>query len=147
MTDLFGQAEALISLGRVYQTKKDITTAKSTFLSALALTQKYNLRFLEVMVLIRLGEICIEEKETETALQYLREGVSVGEEIGAKRELYKLHRLLSRVYKQESEFTLSLEHFEQFYRIEQQVLEDKEKQRIRSLEIMNQVESTRTDTA
>ncbi len=143
--DSFGQADTLINLGQVYQTIKNIQLAKHAYEEALTLTRKYNLRFLELNALIRLGEVCIEEKETETAFLYLRHGLSLAEDIGAKRELYKLHRLLSRVYKQESEFALSLEHFEQFYRIEQQVLDDKEKQRIKSLEIINQVESTRKD--
>lgn len=143
--DSFGEADTLMNLGRVYQTTKNIQLAKKSYEKALSLTRKYNLRFLELNALIRLGEISIEEKETETALSYLKMGLSLAEDIGAKRELYKLHRLLSRVYKQESEFALSLEHFEQFYRIEQQVFDDREKQRIKSLEIMHQVESTRKD--
>ena len=139
----YGQSDVLINLGSVHHAMQQTKLAKRSIKEAIEITQKYSLRYQEIKALIRFGEIAASENEIELGLIYLQRALSQAEILNAKHSIYKIHHQLSKVYKQRTEYALALDHFELFHKLEKQVLNDKENQRIKSMEIMHQVDSAR----
>ncbi|PKO14478.1 MAG: hypothetical protein CVU39_14585 [Chloroflexi bacterium HGW-Chloroflexi-10] len=143
--ETYNLVEALNNLGRYFQEHKEYNLARASFEEALAISRHCNLRYQEVRTLLFMGSATMEHHFVEEAALMLQEALDIADSVGAKRESYKIHRLLARAYKQTGDFALSLGHFEHFYRVEKQVNNEKEIQRIKSLEIIHQVENARRD--
>jgi len=132
--------KALVILARVYEAQKDFSNALIVLKQAMQITEEYRLQYRQVRVLLAFGQISLEQQEFDLAITYLHKALGLSEQLNMPREGYKIHRSLARGYKLTGDFERSLDHFEYFYLLEKQNEMDKDVQRVRSLEIMHQVE-------
>lgn len=138
--------KALVILARVHEAKKDFEKALLVLEQALQITEEHHLLYRQVRVLLALGQIHVEHGDYDLAFLRLHKALELSEHLHMPREGYKIHRALARGYKLTGNFERSLDHFEYFYRLEKQNEEDQEVQRVRSLEIMHQMEQIHKDT-
>jgi diguanylate cyclase (GGDEF)-like protein len=138
--------KALVILARVHEAQKDYDGGLKHLEQALQITEEYGFLYRRVRVLLAMGQIALEKPDYDTAFQHLHEALELSEKLNMRREGYRIHRSLARAYKQIGSFDRSLDHFEDFYRLEKQNEKDQDVQRVRSLEIMHQLEQTRKRT-
>ena len=82
------------------------------------------------------GDFTLEKKELLQLLPTARK-------INSLTNIAQIHEWLAEVYKRKHNYQAALMHFEAFHRVHQKIFNDKSDQRIKVLEIMNQVETTR----
>jgi diguanylate cyclase (GGDEF)-like protein len=136
-------SKALVILARVYEAQNDYAGAITHLEQALQITEEYGFLYRKVRVLLALGQVALEQQDFDQAFNQLNAALALSEELNMRHEGIRIHRLLARAYKSTSRFDMSLDHFESFYRLEKQIEKENDVQRIRSLEIMHQVEQTR----
>ena len=135
--------KALVILGRIHEAEQDYDGALEHFNQALQNTEEFQFVYRKAWVLLAIGQVALEKHDNDQAFNSLHQGLELTEQLNMRREGYRINRLLARAYKQTGNFDRSLEHFENFYLLEKQIEKDQDVQRVRSLEIMHQVEQIR----
>ena len=79
------------------------------------------------------------------ALTYLQRGLDAAHEAGARHEVVRCHAELAEVYKKLGDTTSALDHFENFYRAERLLFDQESDRRLKTIEIIHNVENTRKD--
>jgi diguanylate cyclase (GGDEF)-like protein len=138
--------KALVILARVHEAQKDYDGGLKHLAQALQITEEYGFLYRRVRVLLAMGQIALEKQDYDQAFRQLHEALELSDQLNMRREGYRIHRSLARAYKQTGSFDRSLDHFENFYRLEKQNEKDQDVQRVRSLEIMHQLEQTHKRT-
>jgi len=140
-----GEAEALSSIGDLYLEMGDYTQALNFLQLTAEVSQKIDRRQEVARALRRIGTLHAREGRMEMALTYLQRAFEAAEESGAKREIVRCHAELSGVYKQMGDSPAALEHFEEFYRNERLLFDEESDRRLKTIEIVHQVENARKD--
>ena len=135
--------KALVILARVHEAQKDYSGAIAHLDQALQITVEHGFLYRKVRVLLAMGQIALEQQDFPKAFDQLNEALALSDELNMRREGIRIHRLLARAHKQTGSFDRSLDHFESFYRLEKQIEKENDVQRLRSLEIMHQVDQVR----
>ncbi|PKO04598.1 MAG: hypothetical protein CVU41_16275 [Chloroflexi bacterium HGW-Chloroflexi-3] len=134
--------KALVIHARIHEALMDYEEALKHLDQALQITEEHGLLYRKVRVLLAMGQISLEKQDYDPAFSRLQEALALSEQLNMRHEGIRIHRALARGYKQTGSFDKSLDHFESFYRYEKQIEKEQDVQRIRSLEIMHQVEQT-----
>jgi diguanylate cyclase (GGDEF)-like protein len=134
--------KALVIHARVHETLKDYAGSLEHLDQALKISEEHGLLYRKVRVLLAMGQLTLEKPDYDSAFSRLQEALALSEQLNMRYEGIRIHRALARGYKQTGSFDKSLDHFESFYRYEKQIEKEQDVQRIRSLEIMHQVEQT-----
>jgi len=79
------------------------------------------------------------------ALTYLQRGLDAAQESGSRSEVVHCHAELTEVYKKLGDTAAALDHFESFYRAERQLFDQESDRRLKTIEIIHNVENTRKD--
>ncbi len=135
--------KALVILGRVYEAQKDYDGGLKVLDQALQIAEDHGFLYRKVRVLLAIGQVALEKQDYEHAYKSLHAALELSDTLNMKREGYRIHRSLARAYKQTGSYDRSLDHFENFYLLEKQIEKDNDVQRVRSLEIMHQMEMVR----
>ena len=138
--------KALVIHARLHETLKDYDGALQHLEMALQICEDNGFLYRQVRVLLAMGQMYLEKQEYDLAFKWLEKALKLSEQLNMRREGLRIHRSLARGYKQIGSFDKSLDHFENFYRYERQIEKDQDIQRVRSLEIMHQVNLTRKST-
>jgi len=134
--------KALVIHARVHEALRDYEVALEHLDQALQISEDHGLLYRKVRVLLAIGQITLEKQDYNLAFSRLQEALALSEQLDMRHEGIRIHRALARGYKQIGSFDKSLDHFESFYRYEKQIVKEQDVQRVRSLEIMHQVEQT-----
>ena len=135
--------KGLVILSRIHEAEQDYDGALEYLNQALQIAEEFQFIYRKAWVLLAIGQVALEKHDNDQAFTSLHQGLELTEQLNMRREGYRIHRLLARAYKQTGNFDRSLEHFENFYLLEKQIEKDQDVQRVRSLEIMHQVEQIR----
>ena len=135
--------KALVILGRIHEAEKDYDGALEHLQQALQIAEEFGFIYRKAWVLLAIGQVALEKQNYDQAFSSLHQGLELTDKLNMRREGYRIHRSLARAYKQTGNFDRSLDHFENFYLLEKQIEKDQDVQRVRSLEIMHQVEQIR----
>lgn len=140
-----GEAEALSSVGDLYLEMGDYTQALNFLQLTAEVSQKIGRRQEVARALRRIGTLHLREGRIEMALGYLQRALEAAEEAGARREYARCHGALTEVYKQLGDYQNALQHFEEYYRSERVVFDEESDRRLKTIEIIHQVETARKD--
>ena len=102
-------------------------------------------KFEIVEALLRIGRVHRQLERDMDSLAYFEQALSVAQEINAKHKIYECHKELAEVYKQMEMYKQALEHFEQYQVIERSVFSDRADNRLKSLQVMHQLEAARNE--
>lgn len=132
-----GIASNLGNIGNLYLEQSDFSSALKYFEETLANFEELGVTIGIVISLLGLGTLFANNKfegyNFFKAEQFLLRGIEMAESIGAKKNLYDMHRVLSDLYKQEGKWKESRESFEKFYQIERDVQNEESKKQALNL--------------
>ncbi len=138
-----GEVEISLHIGRIYVAQGDYAQALATFEQALALAQEDDYKQFIAAALAAIGRIHTRRGHTAQAIPRLQEALAVAEGIGAKQLIFESHEALADAYEQAGELALALQHYRQFHAAKEAVFNEKTDQRLRSLQVMHQVEAAK----
>jgi len=140
-----GEAEALSTVGDLYLEQGDYGQALNFLQLTAEVSQKIGLRHEVARALRRIGTLHAREGRLEMALTYLQRALDAALESDARREVVRSHAELTEVYKKLGDTAAALGHFESFYQAERQLFDEESDRRLKTIEIIHNVENTRKD--
>jgi tetratricopeptide (TPR) repeat protein len=91
------------------------------------------------------GKLFFMQNEIEESLRYYHEAEKLAFNLNFKSVLYEIHLSLSEVYKSAGNFEKAFSHFENFHRLKEEVLTGQSNLRLKSVQLMNQIDSARRE--
>ncbi len=146
-----GEINALLALGTLYERTKNYDEAKTCFQDAAFLAHRIGDRYSEADSLYHQGVLLLSSNEAlasnyQDSILLLKAALNTAEKIDARELIYKSHKALSEIYKRCGEFETALKHYEEFYRLRESVFNTESDKRLRSLQVVHQLEQTRRES-
>ena len=138
-----GKLHTLHSIGAIHFALRNYEQAMTFLQEGLELSRQNNSQLLELTYVSEISRIHrvwgkFDEAETE-----LLQALQIAEKINSLTNISLIHERLIEIYKEKQDYKSALEHFEAFHAAYKKIFNDKSDRRIKNLEIINQVESTR----
>jgi signal transduction histidine kinase len=141
-----GETEVLHNLGEVYLALGQKDRAMQSFEDGLALAREID-HWQEVAGLLSdMGACYGEQGQAERAFEYFRQALEVATGIEARQQIYQAHEKLAGLYEAEGDFRSALDHYRQFHTVKEQVFNELADLRLKSLQVVHQVETTRHES-
>jgi signal transduction histidine kinase/predicted negative regulator of RcsB-dependent stress response len=141
----YGEAEALNSIGDIYLAQGEPQQALDCHFESLEISKKSGSKFDIVESLLRLGRVHRQIERHTASLAYFEQALSVAQQIEARHKIYECHKELAEVYKHKEMYKQALEHLEQYQIVERSVFSDRADNRLKSLQVMHQLEAARNE--
>lgn len=146
-----GEINALLAMGVLYERTRNYGEAKICFQDAAFLAHRIGDRYSEADALYHQGILTLSSNEAtssdyQDSILLLKIALSTAENIDARELVYKCHKALSEIYKRCGEFETALKHHEEFYRLRESVFNTESDKRLRSLQVVHQLEQTRRES-
>jgi signal transduction histidine kinase/uncharacterized protein HemY len=146
-----GEINALLAFGTLYERTKNYDEAKTCFQDAAFLAHRIGDRYSEADSLYHQGILLLSSdtsfsSDYQDSILLLKTALSLAEKIDARELIYKSHKALSEIYKRCGEFETALKHYEEFYRLRESVFNTESDKRLRSLQVVHQLEQTRRES-
>jgi tetratricopeptide (TPR) repeat protein len=109
---------------------------------ALAIHEQENLPGAAITCCTNLGKIYIKQARWDEALEILNKGLAMAEKSKVKPKVYKVHLLLSKVYKGMNNLTQSLYHHESFHKLREKVLKEDNARKLTDAKLIFEAEQT-----
>ena len=138
-----GKLHTLHSLGTIHFALRNYEKAMTFLQEGLELSRKNNSKLLELTYVSEISRIHQIEGNLDQAEEELLLALQIAERINSLTNISLIHERLIGIYKAKQDFKSALDHFEAFHAAYKKIFNDKSDRRIKNLEILNQVESTR----
>ena len=138
-----GKLHTLHSLGAIYFALRNYQQAKAFLQEGLDLSRANTSQLLELTFVSEISRIHQIEGTLDQAEEELLLALQIAEKINSLTNVSLIHERLVGIYKERKDYQSALEHFEAFHTTFKKIYNDKSDQRIKNLEILNQVESAR----
>jgi signal transduction histidine kinase len=139
------ETEALGNLGRIHAAAGETEQALAYLNESLALAREGGYRQFEAAALIEIGRIYQGRGATDRALEALHDARTVAADIQAKQVLFETYAVLAEVYEQAGDYVQALAHHRQFHGTKEEVVNERVTTRLRSLEVMFEVQKARQE--
>ncbi len=138
-----GKLHPLHSLGAIQIALRHHEIASKYLQDGLELSRQNNSQLLELTFISEFSRIYQIESNLDQAEEELLLALQIAEKINSLTNVSLIHERLIGIYKERQDFKSGLEHFEAFHAAFTKIFNDKSDKRIKNLQILNQVESTR----
>jgi diguanylate cyclase (GGDEF)-like protein len=138
-----GKLHTLHSLGAIHFALRNYAQALTFLQEGLELSRKNNSQLLELTYVSEISRIHQIEGNLDQAEAELLLALQIAERINSLTNISLIHERLIGIYKEKQDYKSALDHFEAFHAAYKKIFNDKSDRRIKNLEILNQVESTR----
>ncbi|MDX2007520.1 MAG: tetratricopeptide repeat protein [Meiothermus sp.] len=124
------QAQAMEGLARTHHALGEFDQAAKIRQKALEMARAHGWRQTELTSLLGLGQDHLALQDKDFALQWATKALELAQQADRKKTLFEVHRLLSQIYKQKGDLARSIEHLEEYHRLEREVFKaESERQR------------------
>jgi diguanylate cyclase (GGDEF)-like protein len=138
-----GKLHTLHSLGAIHFALRNYEPAMMYLQEGLDLSRQNASQLLELTFISEISRIHQIEGKLDQAEEELLLALQTAEKINSLTNISLIHERLVGIYKEGKNYQSALEHFEAFHSVFKKIFNDKSDQRIKNLEILNQVESAR----
>jgi two-component system cell cycle response regulator len=125
ITEAAGDRQAsigiMINIGQVSLKMGHPERAEKLFSRSLQAATASGEKHYQAESLLALGKLLLDQHLTEQGFAYIKQALDIGNELLARTITQRGHQILSQAHKQAGEHRQALEHFEQFYRISQEM--------------------------
>jgi signal transduction histidine kinase len=135
------------NIGAAYVHLGNFAAAHTYLEQAMTLAHAEQDRYVEMLVHLELGRLAKAEGAYSTALIHLETALSTAATQGQRMFEYEAHEALAQVYQATGDFAKGLEHFQHFYTIRDGVLSLQNKTRLSTLELEQEIETMRRESA
>ena len=143
MGSYVGKLHTLHSLGAIHSALGNYEQAMAFLQEGLELSYKNNSQLLIITYVIEISRIQKVRGNLDEAEKELLGALEIAEKINSLTNISLVHEGLIEIYKAKQDYKSALDHFETFHTIHKKIFNDKSDRRIKTLEILNQVENTR----
>ena len=138
-----GKLHTLHSLGAIHFALRNYEQAMTYLQEGLELSRQNNSQLLELTYVSEISRIHRIQGNLDQAEKELLLALQIAEKINSLTNISLIHERLIEIYKAKQDYKSALEHFEAFHTAYKKIFNDKSDRRIKNLEILNRVESTR----
>lgn len=139
------EAEALIGLGIAHQKFEEYAQAERALNQALKIIKKTGDRSGETEILSALGSNFAKLHKHDDAIACLGQALEISEEIQADQQTAKIHRLLSQVYEEMTDFRPALNHYQLYDQTWQRIHSQETERRIQALVARSEIEKAQRE--
>ncbi len=132
-------------LGDIYASEDKLDNALNCLKSALSKSRNYHKKQ-ESVILLRLGDYYLQQKEPKKAQAYLQEALKISEASAHKMRIFDCHEKLAECYEQQERHKEALKHFKAFHSIKEKVFKEENAQKVRALEVVHQTEVAKRES-
>ena len=133
----------LHSLGAIHFALRNYDQAMIFLQEGLEISRRNRSQLLELTYVAEISSIHQVRGNFDEAEEELLLALQLAEKINSLANISLIHERLIAIYKGKQDYKSALEHFEAFHAVYEKIFNDKSDRRIKNLEIINQVESTR----
>ena len=138
-----GKMETLHSLGAIHFALGKYDQAMTFLQEGIELSRQNNSQILEVSYIIEVSHILQVQGKLDQAERESLLALQIAEKINSLTNISRSHERLVEIYKEKQDYRSALKHYEAFHATYKKIFNDKSDQRIKTLEILHQVEMTR----
>ena len=135
------------NIGAAYVHLGNFAAAHTYLEQAMTLAQAEQDRYVEMLVHLELGRLAKAEDDYADAVDHLQCALTAAAVQGQRMFEYEAHEALAGVYQATGDFAKGLAHFQQFYSIRDGVLSLQNKTRLSTLELEQEIETMRRESA
>ncbi len=135
------------NIGAAYVHLGNFAAAHTYLEQAMTLARAEQDRYVEMLVHLELGRLARAEGAYSTAIDYLETALAAAATQGQRMFEYEAHEALAQVYQATGDFAKGLAHFQHFYVIRDGVLSLQNKTRLSTLELEQELETMRRESA
>lgn len=140
-----GEVEALNTLGEVYFKRNEYGLALNFFQLSADVAKKFDKRLELVRAYRKIGLIHLAVGNISQSVDSLQSALTLASEINAQVELMECHQALAQAYKKAENYPQALEAYENYISVYQIVYNEEKDRRLRTLEVIHEVENARKD--
>lgn len=140
-----GEVEALNTLGEVYFRREELGLALNFFQLSADVAKKFDKRLELARAYRKIGMIHLSMGNYAAAVQALQEALTIADELNAQNDQMVCHQALAQAYKQAENYLQALEEYEKYMSIYQVVYNEDKDRRLKTLEVIHEVENARKD--
>ncbi|MFN7037592.1 MAG: diguanylate cyclase [Bellilinea sp.] len=140
-----GEVEALNTLGEVYFKRNEYGLALNFFQLSADVAKKFDKRLELVRAYRKIGLIHLAVGNISQSVDSLQSALTLASEINAQVELMECHQALAQAYKKAENYHQALEAYENYISVYQIVYNEDKDRRLRTLEVIHEVENARKD--
>lgn len=133
-------------LGKIYAAKKEYEKAFGYYGKALQIRLEENFYTAAVTTLSEIGSLHLELNNTKEAITFLKKAIEEAEKLDAKAKLFRIHLLISTVYKEKKDYEKAFFHLEKYNEIKELALGDENSVRIKNLETQFEAEKAQQES-
>jgi signal transduction histidine kinase len=147
-----GEINALTAVGMLHERVRKPGQAMECYEQAVHLARRVGDRFAEADGIFHQACLMLDSAasfsstEINTALSLLETALNIAERIDARELIYKSHQTLSEAFKKIGDYERALFHHELFYNVREAVFNTESDKRLRSMQIVHQLEQTRRES-
>lgn len=135
-----GLSRALTDLGQVYESQDRHTEAIECHERALRIREHEGYLQPQTTNLFHLGSIQAKLGNADEARNFLRRGLAIAEELGAKPKAGDFHQVLSSLYESAGDLENALHHYKAYEKIKTELFSDQATLRHKAIELESQLE-------
>jgi len=138
-------SNSLSELANFYFKRSELSQAEELNQRALLIRDEHHLTGAAVTSSINLGEIYIKQQRWDEAEKILNDGLKIANEIKVKPKIYRIHFLLSEIYRRRNEWQKSLEAYERFHSIREEVEREDSARKLADAKLIFEAELTKKE--
>lgn len=139
------EIDNLDGLGQVYSATGDHHQAAKVHLEALSISREIGDREGENDALFGIGRgMCLAGLYDE-AISWLTDALELARKLERRPTLYRTHKLLSEAFENSGDLKNALHHYREFYRVEKEVFNEENEERVRRLSVQFELDRARRE--
>jgi diguanylate cyclase (GGDEF)-like protein len=138
-----GKMETLHSLGAIHFALGNYDWAMAFLQDGIQLARQNGSQLLELSYIIEISRVHQARCALDQAEQEVLLALQIAEKINSLTNISLIHERLIEIYKEKQDYRSALEHFEAYHATYKKIFNDRSDRRVKNLEILHQVETTR----
>ena len=143
MGQYVGKLHTLHSLGAIHLALGNYEQATTFLQEGLELSRRNNSQLLTITYISEISRIQKIQGNLDEAEKELLQALQIAEEINSLTNISQIHEQLIEIYEEKQDYKAALQHSKAFQSVYKKIFNDKSNRRIKTLEILNQVEGAR----
>lgn len=133
------RAIVLCNMGEIYMLQKKYKKATEILEESLDISREVDYTQIVIVDLIMLGNMCIINGEQEKGIALLKESLDVSSPIDSYRDMSEAHELLSQAYDILGDPDAALEHFKNFFKYKNLVINETKLTELKNIQFRNEL--------
>ncbi len=137
--------KTLNDIGLILQAQEKYDEALAYHQKSLDVRKRMGYTIGEATCLLDIGNVYVQQRKYDEARQSLDRALMIAQDLGSKPKICRAHELLSYLYRDLGQSDVALVHFENFYRIREEIYHEDTDTRFKNMQDVYQLEAAERD--